>query len=164
MALICSLYFPIRSLPHDTTTVKGQKGHVKDVMHITVTFQSKYFIPLDPGYKRAAHIPVHMYDPATKTATEYEMNSTKRGAKYPYQNLAMKAYPTYSHTEMDRNPFPIEMRKAKMDRPSRPGTPASGGKSGASSAASSRSNSGSSLLAGAAGNKAAGKKVDNGKN
>ncbi len=147
------------SLPHDTTTVKGKKGFVKDEMHITVTFQSKYFVPLDPGYKRSAHIPVHMYDSTTKTAAEYEMNAAKRGATYPYQNLAMKKYPTYSHTEMDKNPFPVDMRKAKMDRPSRPGTPASG-KSGAGSAASSRSSSSSSLLAGGDAGKAAGKKVD----
>lgn len=109
----------ISSLPHNTTTLPGTKTYVQDEMHITVTFESKYF-----GTKRSVHIPVNIYNEETKKWEQYELDGPTRSANpnYPYRWLQMQGEPKYS--KLDENPFPKTMRQRGIDRPSRQGTPA----------------------------------------
>ncbi|KAK0666774.1 hypothetical protein QBC41DRAFT_229881 [Cercophora samala] len=87
-------------------------------MHLTVRFISKYFASLDK-YERTVHIPVNLYDPATRTFTNYEMNAKLRGRDYPYGRLAKERDPEYSY--LVENPFPKTLRQQGNDHTTRKG-------------------------------------------
>ncbi len=87
-------------------------------MHVTVRFISKYFSTSASECGRSVHIPVNMYDPATKTWATFQTRARDRGKDYPYNNLAKQGNPKYSHTILNENPFPKVMRQNGKTRPS----------------------------------------------